>query len=221
MNPKTKKNSPYKSGHLSSNLLKLAIINSKKNLKKNKDIECCKNCTENEFNESNFKKAKKFAESVKHKAINMPLIQFMENQNRKKLSTKFSDKDAEKFLNEKDKAMEEIIIDENILMDNTDNNNCTNITNNNSNHNNKSKHNNKSNHHDDKTSKLLVFRGTFGEDKIGEFIKQEQIKNHLHRHRHHNHHHHHRHHRRHYHSCENVIMAIKSNKDENSVANKN
>lgn len=215
MNPKTKKISPYKNNCLSSSLLKFAIINSKNNINKNRDIECCKNCTENELNEQNFTQAKKFAVSVKPKAINMSLIQFMENQNKKKISTKFADKDAEIFLIEKDKAMEEIIIDEDILMDNTDNNNSTNITNNNSNH------NNKSNHHDNKTSKILVFRGTFGEDKIGEFMTQEQFHNHLHHHRHHNHHHHHHHHRRHCHSSENVIIAVKSNNNENLKVNKN
>ena len=39
----------------------------------------------------------------------------MQNQDKKNLSTKFAHNDVEKFLKEKDKAMEEIIINEDIM----------------------------------------------------------------------------------------------------------
>ena len=53
--------------------------------------------------------------SEKQNNIKISLEQFMENQEKKHLSTKFNKKEVESFLKDKDAAMEEINIDENIF----------------------------------------------------------------------------------------------------------
>jgi hypothetical protein len=52
--------------------------------------------------------------SDKQNSMRITLEQFMENQEKKHLSTKFNKKEVDFFLKEKDQAMEEINIDENI-----------------------------------------------------------------------------------------------------------
>ena len=52
--------------------------------------------------------------SEKQNHIKISLHQFIENQEKRHLSTKFNRKEVDTFLKEKDAAMEEIKIDENI-----------------------------------------------------------------------------------------------------------
>ena len=112
--------------------------------------------------------------SDKQNSMRITLEQFMENQEKKHLSTKFNKKEVDFFLKEKDQAMEEINIDENIS-------------------NNKKKvkfaepSENKVNNiiNDGKSSHILIFKGTFGKDEYN------RINNEEHHHHHHRHHHHH------------------------------
>ncbi len=73
-----------------------------------------------EGKESNSGKSKICSKSIKNNNVKLSLIQFMENQNKKHLSTKFAHKDVEVFLKEKDKAMEEIIMDEDVIIKDID-----------------------------------------------------------------------------------------------------
>ena len=106
----------------------------------------------------------------------------MENQEKKHLSTKFNKKEVESFLKDKDAAMEEINIDENIF--NKDLNNENNNINKNNIIINKAQNDNKYSH-------IFIFKGTFGNEQFNKILNEEH---HHHHHHHHNHHHHHRQH---------------------------
>ena len=117
--------------------------------------------------------------SEKQNNIKLSLEQFMENQEKKHLSTKFNKKEVESFLKDKDAAMEEINIDENIFDKDLNNE-----------HNNINKNNiiiNKA-QNDNKYSHILIFKGTFGNEQFNKILNEE---------RHHHHHHHHHHHQHH------------------------
>ena len=138
---------------------------------------------ENKGIDKNSAQSKQFSEKHKHKNLNSSLIQFMENQDKKQLSTNFNHKNAEKFLKEKEKAMEEIIFEDEPM-----------------NESNESNYDDKEDKIEDKNKSLyksnnennniLIFHGTFGEDKVNEIMKAQ----HHHKHSHHHHHHHHHHH---------------------------
>ena len=115
----------------------------------------------------------------------MPLEEFMQSQNKKHLSTNFDHKEVKKFLEEKDKAMQEIIINEDVLKSNEieKNNKKTHFINNNNENYLKTKNENNNKQYDNKSSHLLIFHGTFGKDQYGRIINQG--------HHHHHHHHHH------------------------------
>ena len=159
------KKHPAKNNYSSSSFLKRNNLNS------------FQNENNNEFKEnlekiSNSNPCEKYSESQKQNNITLSLEQFMENQNKKHLTTKFSHKDVEIFLKEKDKAMEEIIINEEINNENEKNENKNDTKNNNKNSN--------------KSSQNLIFHGTFGKDEYDRIMNKEH---HHHRHRHHHHHH--------------------------------
>ena len=118
--------------------------------------------------------------SEKQNNIKISLEQFMENQEKKHLSTKFNKKEVESFLKDKDAALEEINIDENIF--NKDLNNENNNINKNSIIINKAQNDNKYSH-------IFIFKGTFGNEQFNKILNEE---------RHHHHHHHHHHHRQHH-----------------------
>ena len=127
--------------------------------------------------------------SEKQNNIKISLQQFMENQEKKHLSNKFNKKEVDNFLREKNAAMEEIKIDENIPRKiDIENNDVNNIENNENNVNNiiinQSSNENKSSH-------ILIFKGTFGADEYNRIINQEHKHHHHHEHHHHHHHHHH------------------------------
>ena len=121
--------------------------------------------------------------SDKQNSMRITLEQFMENQEKKHLSTKFNKKEVDSFLKEKDQAMEEINIDENIsnnkkkFAEPSENieNKVNNIMN------------------DNKSSHILIFKGTFGKDEYNRINNEEHHHHHHHRH-HHHHHHSHQHH---------------------------
>ena len=195
------KHHPYKNNCSSSSFLKfrfLNCINEKMNPEHKNKKEKQSNLTPN----------KRFSESVKRK--NESLLHFMENQNKKHLSTKFAYKDVITFLNEKDKAMEQIIIDENIIS-NTDSTKDDDHRTKLNTHNDPDINNEQN---DNRTSHLLIFHGTFGEDKYGKIMKEKEKE----KHHHHNHHHHHHHHCQ---SSEKIIVANKINNNENFDINKN
>ena len=121
--------------------------------------------------------------SEKQNNIKISLEQFMENQEKKHLSTKFNKKEVESFLKDKDAAMEEINIDENIF--NKDLNNENNNINKNSIIINKAQNDNKYSH-------IFIFKGTFGNEQFNKILNEE------HHHHHHHHHHHNHHHRQHH-----------------------
>ena len=125
--------------------------------------------------------------SEKQNNIKISLEQFMENQEKKHLSTKFNKKEVESFLKDKDAAMEEINIDENIF--DKDLNNENNNINKNSIIINKAQNDNKYSH-------ILIFKGTFGNEQFNKILNEEH-------HHHHNHHHHHHHHHRQHHNNNN------------------
>ena len=149
----------------------------------------------------NSNQQKLLSETHIQKNINLSLSQFMENQDKKHLSTKFNHKDVKKLLKEKDKAMEKIVfedesLDENDKTDNEENGERSkskiedrnkNIKLNKENDENKNKNNNKN--ENNKNNNILIFHGTFGEDKHNEIMNLD----HHHRHSHHHHHHHHHH----------------------------
>ena len=200
------KHHPYKNNCSSSSFLKfrfLNCINEKMNPEHKNGKEKQSNLTPN----------KRFSESVKRK--NESLLQFMENQNKKHLSTKFAYRDVLNFLNEKDKAMEQIIIDENIIRNTDSTKDDDHRTKLNTTDPDTNKQQN-----DNRTSHLLIFHGTFGEDKYGQIMKEKEKEKEKEKHHHHNHHHHHHHHH-HCHSSENIILANKINNNENFDINKN
>ena len=125
--------------------------------------------------------------SDKQNSMRITLEQFMENQEKKHLSTKFNKKEVDFFLKEKDQAMEEINIDENIS------NNKKKIKFADPSENIEIKVNNIMN--DNKSSHILIFKGTFGKDEYNRINNEE--------HRHHHHHHHHHHHQSHQHHDDN------------------
>ena len=144
-------------------------------------------CKENKVIDKNSAQSKQFSEKHKHKNLNSSLIQFMENQDKKHLSTNFNHKNAEKFLKEKEKAMEEIIFEDEPMIENNE-----------SNYDDKEDRSkfkiedkNKSQYNsNNENNTILIFHGTFGEDKVNEIMKAQ----HHHKHSHHHHHHHHHHH---------------------------
>ena len=147
----------------------------------------------------NSNQLKLLSETHLQKNINLSLSQFMENQDKKHLSTKFNHKDVKKLLKEKDKAMEKIVfedesLDENDKTDNEENGyrSKSKIEDRNKNiklnkENDENKNSNKSDNN--KNNNILIFHGTFGEDKCNEIMNND----HHHRHSHHHHHHHHHH----------------------------
>ena len=151
-------------------------------------------CKENKVIDKNSAQSKQFSEKHKHKNLNSSLIQFMENQDKKHLSTNFNHKNAEKFLKEKEKAMEEIIFEDEPMNESNesnyddkedkieDKNKSVQFK--------KEKDENKSQYNsNNENNNILIFHGTFGEDKVNEIMKE-----HHHKHSHHHHHHHHHHH---------------------------
>ena len=156
-----KKNNKIKNHCLSSNFNKYNVLDSLQNQKKEKNKE-------NGDKISNLSPFQKYPGSQKH-TINLSLEQFIQNQNKMHLTTKFSHKDK-KFLKEKDKAMEKIIIEEDIIS--------------NSGNEEKNKDNNINKNNKNKTSHIVIFNGTFGEDEY------QKIINNGHHHHHHHHHHH-------------------------------
>ena len=134
--------------------------------------------------------------SDKQNRMRITLEQFMENQEKKHLSTKFNKKEVDFFLKEKDQAMEEINIDENIS------NNKKKIKFAEPSENIENKVNNIMN--DNKSSHILIFKGTFGKDEYN------RINNEEHRHHHHRHHHHHHHSHQHHDDNNNENNGIQS-----------
>ena len=136
---------------------------------------------------------KKYAESHHHHNTNLSLVKFMEEQNKKHLSTNFDHKNVEKFLNEKDKAMEEIIIDEDSEKTRESGNDKDNDKDNSKEKNCNEKlvkfheETNKKTKNDNNNNNIFIFHGTFGKDEY------DRIKNNEHHHHHHKHHHHHNH----------------------------
>jgi hypothetical protein len=181
----------YKNNYLSSSFLKYQFLNG---INKSINLES----KDKEERQSNLTPNKRFSELAKHKS-NQSLVHFMESQNKKHISTKFEYKDVKNFLNEKDKAMKEIIIDENIIRNNDNAKGGNN------------KANNKRYDNSSSQSQKLIFHGTFGEDKYGQLMNEK--------HHHHNHHHHHHHH--HHHSTENIVLIDGGNNNENLNINKN
>ena len=146
--------------------------------------------------DKNSNQAKQLSETKLQKNISSSLIQFMENQDKKHLSTYFNHKDVQKFLKEKEKAMEEIIIEDDLMDEKNENGNEDKDDKSKP----KIKDKNKSlefqkendeykrkNINSNENSNILIFHGTFGEDKCNEIMKTQ----HHHRHSHHHHHHHH------------------------------
>ena len=132
--------------------------------------------------------------SEKQNNNKISLHQFMENQEKKHLSTKFNKKEVDDFLKEKNAAMEEINIDEDIPRKiDIENNNVNNLENNENNKNNVNNIIINSSPNDNKSSHILIFKGTFGNDEYNRIMNQEH-KHHHHHHDHHHHHHHHHHH---------------------------
>ena len=132
--------------------------------------------------------------SEKQNNTKLTLLQFMENQEKKHLSTEFNKKEVDAFLKEKDAAMEEINMDEDIpKRKETEKKNADDEENNRTN-----KENNLNNvnsiiinqtQSDNKSSHILIFKGTFGKDEYNRLVNEEH-KHHHHHHHHHQHHHH-------------------------------
>lgn len=160
-----KRNHHIKNNCLSSNFFNYNDLNTlpKRN---------AKSSIENDEKASNSNPSKINSKSQNH--IKSSLSLFMQKQNQKHLTTNFSHKDVDKFLKEKDKAMEEIILEE----DNISNNQNKNDINTNEDEN-----------KNQVFSRQVKFHGTFGKDEY-----QKNRKNvHHHHHHHHPHHHHHHH----------------------------
>ncbi len=198
---------PYKSNYLSSSDLKFKGLN-------NLNTEIDSEYKENMEKALNSSPCKKYAESSKQTNIHLSLLNFMENQNKKHLSTKYTHKDVEHFLKEKNKALEEIVIDENLSEnkdtdENIENNNKSNMCN----EKNLKNEEKKNNQYDNKNSHLLIFHGTFGNDEYEKIINQKD------HHHHHNHHHHHHHH--HHHDLKKQILSENIKNNINEKINKN
>ena len=139
---------------------------------------------------SNQNQSRKYSKSHKHSNRNLSLIKFMENQDKKHLTTHFSHKEVEKFLKEKDKAMEKIIIEDDLI--NNKENTITKETNITKDNNEKSvKFNDDINNiqGDNKSSHIVIFHGTFGKDEYDRVVNTANPENHHHHHHHHKHHH--------------------------------
>ena len=137
---------------------------------------------------SNSNQSRKYSKSHKHNNINLSLIKFMENQDKKHLTTLFSHKEVEKFLKEKDKAMEKIVIEDD-LINNKENtiSKEANITKDNNEKSVKFNIDINNIQNDNKSSHLVIFHGTFGKDEYDRLINTANPE-------HHHHHHHHHHH---------------------------
>ncbi len=160
-----------------------------------KGLDTIQNELVHEFKEniekvSNSSPCKKNYQSLKQNNIILPLEEFMQSQNKKHLTTKFSHKEVIKFLEEKDKAMQEIIInEENNEIEN--NNKPESINNDNEKYLKYKNENNADNQFDNKSSHILIFHGTFGKDEYQKIMEQNHHHHHHHRHHHHHHHQHH------------------------------
>ncbi len=139
---------------------------------------------ENTDTVTNSSPSKNYSRSTKNKKVsNLSLAKFMENQNKKRLTTNFAHKDVVIFLKEKDKAMEKIIIEDEMIKSKETNEKNDEEENNNVND---EEENNNVDDVEENNKKNIEFRGTFG--------KEDCEKNQKHHHHHHNHHHHHHHH---------------------------
>lgn len=184
---KESSDSPIKNNCLSSDLLKFkGLYNIHDGIngqfKENKNID--KDSTQyNQLSETHFQKN-----------LSSSLIQFMENQDKKHLSTNFNHQNVKKFLEEKEKAMEKIIFEDEPLDEKKEKYNEDKKL--------KVKDKSKSvkfkkemdekkiqNDSKNENNNILIFHGTFGQDKFDEIMKTP----HHHRHSHHHHHHHHHH----------------------------
>lgn len=190
---KEKSNHPIKNNCLSSGFLQF------KGLYNIHDEDINGESKGNKESAINSNQPKQFSDTHIQKNINMSLIQFMENQDKKHLSTNFNHKDAKKFLKEKDKAMEKIIFEDESLDENdkTDNEekedrNKSNIKDKNESFNFNKENDENKNNNKNENNNILIFHGTFGEDKVNEILNRGQHHQH-HRHSHHHHHHHHHH----------------------------
>jgi hypothetical protein len=189
---KESSDSPIKNNCLSSDLLKFkGLYNIHDGIngqfKENKNID--KNSTQ--YNQ--------LSETHLQKNLSSSLIQFMENQDKKHLSTNFNHQNVKKFLEEKEKAMEKIIFEDESLDENdkTDNEekedrNKSNIKDKNESFNFNKENDENKNNNKKENNNILIFHGTFGEDKVNEILNRDQHHQH-HRHSHHHHHHHHHH----------------------------
>jgi hypothetical protein len=186
---KESSDSPIKNNCLSSDLLKFkGLYNIHDGIngqfKENKNID--KNSTQ--YNQ--------LSETHLQKNLSSSLIQFMENQDKKHLSTNFNHQNVKKFLEEKEKAMEKIIFEDEPMDEKNENDNEDKKL--------KVKDKSKSvkfkkekdekkikiqNDSKNENNNILIFHGTFGEEKFDEIMKTP----HHHRHSHHHHHHHHHH----------------------------
>ena len=196
---------PIKNNSLSSSFLLCKGLNMLQN-KSHKQLK------EDDEKVSHSSPTKNHSESQKNNN-KLSLEQFMENQNKKHLTTKFAHKDAEKFLKEKDKAMEKIIIEEDII----NNNEIEEDTNENDMNDNNNKENNikdKKLVQENKGSNLLIFNGTFGKEEYLSILNNEKENHHHHHHHHHRHHHHHHHHLSKKHLLENKNINEQNNKKE-------
>ena len=145
----------------------------------------------------NSNQQKQLSEKYLQKNINLSLIQFMQNQDKKHLSTNFNHNNVKKFLKEKEKAMEKIVIEDESLDENHKNHNKEKKDKIKSEIKDKNKSikfnkvniENKNNNKND--NNILIFHGTFGEDKFNEIKNIEHHHRHSHFHHHHHHHHHH------------------------------
>jgi len=176
-------NHPIKNNCLSSGFLQFEGLDKIRGNDINGDF----NGNKESVNNSNQQKL--LSETHINKNINLSLIQFMENQDKKHLSTNFNHKNAKEFLKEKDKAMEKIVFEDEESLD--ENNKTDNEE---KEERDKSKieykeHNENKNIMNKENNNILIFHGTFGEDEFNEIANI----GHHHRHSHH-HHHHHRHH---------------------------
>lgn len=88
---------------------------------------------------------------------------------KKHLSTNFNRKEVDTFLKEKDAAMEEITIDEDIQQIKEGEKN--NVNNNDNIENNMDKINGE----DNKSSHILIFKGTFGKDEYNRLVEKGNI----------------------------------------------
>lgn len=160
----------YKDNYPSSSFLD---FNGLKSLK----YDINEDSNENTDTVTNSSPTKNYSRSTKNNKVNnLSLVKFMENQNKKRLTTNFSHKDVVIFLKEKDKAMAKIIIEEEM------------VKNKESNEKNEKEESNNVKDDEEKNENKIEFHGTFGKEDC------EKIKKHHHHHNHSHHHHHHHHH---------------------------